>query len=127
VHLYNFDFGSLNFAFPHLKNPKKAFRIGVTDPSFKENAPLVEYKGEVLISYLGEEKRNDTATRKYKIDGAGLQNRGGFIWVNKTRGWIEDMEIRLPDNPDWTSFKFKLLKTEKMTREEWEKFMKAQF
>jgi hypothetical protein len=37
------------------------------------------------------------------------------------------MEIRLPDNPDWTSFKFKLLKTEKMTREEWEKFMKAQF
>jgi hypothetical protein len=37
------------------------------------------------------------------------------------------MEIALPDNPDWTSFKFKLLKVEKMSRDEWEDFMKKQF
>ena len=29
------------------------------------------------------------------------------------------MEIALPDNPDWTSFKFKLLKTEKMNCAAW--------
>lgn len=127
VHLYNFDFGSLNFAFPHLRKPKGDFRIGVTDPTFKENGALVEYKGEVTVSYVADEKRNDHETRKYKIDGAGLQNRGGFVWVNKKTGWIEDMEIALPDNPDWTSFKFKLLKTEKMNRDAWESFMKAQF
>jgi hypothetical protein len=127
VHLYNFDFGSLNFAFPHLLHPEKDFVIGVTDPSFKADAPLVEYKGEVTVSYLGDEKRNDLLTRKYRIDGAGLKGRGGFIWVNKAHGWIEDMEIDLPDNPDWTSFKFKVLKVEKMTREEWEKFISAQF
>ena len=108
-------------------NPKKSFTIGVVDPSFRENAALVEYKGEVTVSYIGEEKRNNQKTRKYKIDGAGLQNRGGFIWVNKKRGWIEDMEINLPDNPEWTNFKFKLLRTEKMSRTDWEKFMLAQF
>lgn len=127
VHLYNFDFGSLNFAFPHLSKQKKDFRIGVADPTFKQDGALVEYKGEVTVSYVGEEKRNNAETRKYKIDGAGLQNRGGFIWVNKKHGWIEDMEIQLPDNPDWTSFKFKLLKVEKMNRDEWEKFIAAQF
>lgn len=127
VHLYNFDFGSLNFAFPHLVNEKKSFTIGVADPTFRENAALVEYKGEVVVSYIGDEKRNDKKTRKYKINGAGLKNRGGFIWVNKRNKWIEDMELDLPDNPEWTSFKFKLLRTEKMNREEWEKFTAAQF
>jgi len=127
VHLYNFDFGSLNFAFPHLRKPKKDFVIGVADPTFKPDGALVEYKGEVTVSYAAEEKRQNVQTRKYKIDGAGLKNRGGFIWVNKQHGWIEDMEIALPDNPDWTSFKFKLLKVEKMSRDEWEDFMKKQF
>lgn len=127
VHLYNFDFGSLNFAFPHLKDSKKTFVIGVSDPTFSDKGPLVEYKGEVTVTYVAEETRNKVKTRKYKIDGVGLKNRDGFIWVNKKTGWIEDMEIDLPDNPDWTSFKFKLLRTEKMTPEQWQQFMKAQF
>ena len=126
-HIYNFDFGSLNFAFAHLKNPKKSFVIGIADPTFKTEGALMEYCGEATAFYVGEEKRNDALTRKYKIDGAGLKNRGGFIWVNKTKNYIEDIEIEFPDNPEWTSFKFKLLKTEKMSRAEWEKFMTAQF
>lgn len=126
IHLYNFDFGSLNFALPHLSDPKGSFRIGVADPTFKESGPLVEYKGEVTVTYLKDERRNRVAVRKYRIDGAGLQNRGGFIWVNRRRGWIEDMEIDLPDNPDWTSFKFKLLRVERMSRAAWEQFIESQ-
>lgn len=126
-HIYNFDFGSLNFAFAHLKNPTKGFVIGIADPTFKTEGALMEYRGEATAFYAGEEKRNDRLTRKYKIDGAGLKNRGGFIWVNKAKNYIEDIEIEFPDNPEWTSFKFKLLKTEKMSRAEWEKFMTAQF
>ena len=126
-HIYNFDFGSLNFAFAHLKNPKQSFSIGIADPTFKTEGALMEYRGEATVFYVGEEKRNDVLTRKYKIDGAGLKNRGGFIWVNKAKNYIEDIEIEFPDNPEWTSFKFKLLKTEIMSRNEWEKFMDAQF
>jgi hypothetical protein len=126
VHLYNFDFGSLNFAFPHLARPERSFTIGVVDPTFEERGPMVEYKGEVTVSYERDERRNDVATRKYRVDGAGLKNRGGFIWVNKKRGWIEDMEIALPDNPAWTSFKLRLLRVEKMSRAEWDSFMAQQ-
>lgn len=126
VHLYNFDFGSLNFAFPHLREPEGGFRVGVADPTFRESGPLAEYKGEVTVTYLKDERRNGVAVRKYRIDGAGLRDRGGFIWVNRRRGWVEDMEIDLPDNPEWTSFKFKLLRVERMDRAGWERFIESQ-
>lgn len=126
-HIYNFDFGSLNFAFAHLKNPKKNFVVGIADPTFKNEGAMTEYRGEAAVEYIGEEKRNDVLTRKYKVDGKGLNDRGGYIWVNKDKNYFEDIEIEFPDNPEWTSFKFKLLKTEKMSRDEWEKFIAAQF
>jgi hypothetical protein len=126
VHLYNFDLGSLNFAFPHVTNPAGSFVIGITDPTFRENAPFVEYKGAATVAYQADETRNKVPTRKYRIDGPGLQNRGGFIWVNKQHGWIEDIEIDLPDNPEWKTFKLKLQRVEKMTRAEWDRFIAAQ-
>lgn len=125
-HVYNFDLASLNFAFRHLVNPKGSFTIGIADPTFKEG-PMFAYRGEVTVSYVSEETRNGVACRKYKIDGPGLANRGGSIWVNQAGGYFEDIEIDLPDNPDWQSFKFKLEKTEQMDRAAWEQFMAAQF
>ena len=110
-HIYNFDLASLNFAFRHLVNPKGSFTIGIADPTFKEDGPLFAYRCESTVSYVFEEARNGVACRKYKIDGPGLANRGGSIWVNKTGGYFEDVEIAFPDNPDWQSFKFKLEKT----------------
>ncbi len=127
VHVYNFDLGSLNFALPHLVDPKQSFTIGIADPTFRDNAPMAEYKGEVAVRFVAEELRNGRLSRKYAINGSGLQNRGGYIWVNKQRNWIEDIEIDLPDNPAWTNFKFKLLKAEQMTRPQWEKFILDQF
>lgn len=126
-HVYNFDFGSLNFAFPHLVNSKKSFAIGIADPTFKDEGAAFAYRGEATVSYVGDERRNNVICRRYSVGGDGLENRGGFIWVNKKGGYIEDMEIALPDNPDWTSFKLRLTKVETMTREEWEAFIKKQF
>ena len=125
-HVYNFDLASLNFAFRHLAEPRTEFTIGIADPTFKE-APLFAYKGEATIEYVSEEQRNGALCRKYKIDGNGLENRGGFIWVNKAREHVEDMEIALPDNPDWQTFKFLLKRIEQMTPAKWEAFIKAQF
>lgn len=126
-HVYNFDLASLNFAFRHLVNPKGSFTVGIADPTFKEDGPLFAYRGEVTVSYVGDETRNDVMCRKYTIDGPGLANRGGTIWVNRAGGHFEDVEITLADNPEWQNFKFKLVKTEKMDRAAWEKFMAAQF
>lgn len=127
VHLYNFDLGSLNFAFPHLKNKTGTVAVGIADPSFRDDGPLVEYKGEVTISYQAEEIRNRVPTRKYRIEGPGLKDRGGAIWVNKKHGWIEDIEIDLPDNPAWKSFKLRLLRVETKSRSDWDRFIVSQF
>lgn len=126
-HVYNFDLGSLNIAFRHLIDPRGSFVIGIADPTFQEQGPLFKYRGEVTVAYAGDELRQAVRCRKYKIDGAGLENRGGHIWVNKSKGYIEDMEISLPDNPDWQSFKFRLTGVQQMSREKWEAFMKEQF
>jgi hypothetical protein len=47
--------------------------------------------------------------------------------VNKKHGWMEDVEIELPDNPEWVSFKLKLLRRENMTKAAWDKFRNEQF
>jgi hypothetical protein len=126
-HVYNFDLGSLNFAFRHLVDPRGSFVIGLADPTFQDQGPLFKYRGEVTVAYAGDESRQGVRCRKYRIDGAGLENRGGHIWVNKKKGYIEDMEIGLPDNPNWQSFKLRLTGTQQMSREQWEAFMKEQF
>ncbi|HWT00938.1 MAG TPA: hypothetical protein VN256_11890 [Pyrinomonadaceae bacterium] len=125
-HVYNFDLASLNFAFRHLVNPKGRFVVGIADPTFQEGGPLFAYRGEAEIIYAGEEVREGAPCRKYKIDGAGLSGRGGHIWVDKRGGFFRDVEIELPDNPNWHSFKFRLTSTERMTREGWERFMLSQ-
>lgn len=122
-HVYNFDLASLNFAFRHLVNPKGRFVVGVADPTFRGTGPLFAYRGEAAVTYAGEEVRGGAACRKYRIDGAGLENRGGHIWVDRRGGFFRDVEIELPDNPDWHSFKFRLTAVEQMTRAAWERFM----
>jgi hypothetical protein len=125
-HVYNFDLASLNFAFRHLVDPKGSFVVGIADPTFQETGPLFAYRGEVEVTYAGEEEREGALCRKYRIDGAGLAGRGGHLWVDKRGGFFRDVEIALPDNPDWHSFKFRLTSIESMTRGEWERFILSQ-
>lgn len=122
AHIYNFDLTSLNFAYRHLKNPTEPFTVGLADPTFAEQGPALRYRGEVTIRYTGEEKRNGQDCRKYSISGAGLDNKSGVLWVNKAGEYFEDLEIELPDNPNWTTFKLALKKTETMTAEQWKQF-----
>lgn len=125
-HVYNFDLASLNFAFRHLVDPRGRFVVGIADPTFQESGPLFTYRGETEVSYAGEEVREGVLCRKYRIDGAGLANRGGHLWVDKRGGFFRDVEIALADNPDWHSFKFRLTSVERMTRAAWERFMLSQ-
>lgn len=124
-HVYNFDLASLGFAFRHLIDPKGRFTIGIADPTFAEG-PAFRYRGEAEVAYVGEETRAGVLCRKYRIDGLGLNHRGGFLWVNQAEGHIEDAEIDLPDNPAWQSFKFKLTGVETMDEAAWESFQKKQ-
>jgi hypothetical protein len=118
VHVYNFDFISLNFVFRHLKDPKQTFKIGIADPDFTGET-LFKYEGEATIEYAGEEDYKGTKCLKYKVGGPGLKNSSGWIWVAKDGGHFVNVEIPVPDNPEWKDFKFELKKVETMTPAQW--------
>jgi hypothetical protein len=124
-HLYNFDLASLNVAFRHLVDPKRPFTIGIADPVFGETLGIA-YKGEATVAYAGDETRGGVAARKYTLTGAPFP-QGVTIWVDAKKGHVVDIESPHADNPDWTSFKLKLEKTEKMSPDAWKAFQKAQF
>lgn len=124
LHVYNFDLSTLNVAFAHLFRPEAEFTIGIADPTFKAS-PIFAYRGDATVRYVGRATRNGKACREYSIDGPGLGGRGGTIWVNAAQDHVEDMEIALPDNPEWTSFKLKLVKVTNETRAGWDAFQRA--
>jgi hypothetical protein len=126
-HVYNFDFASLNLAFRHLRRPEGDFTIGVADPTFQKEGAAFRYRGEAEVSFVGEDRRASVACRKYRVSGKGVEGRGGIIWVAREGEHVVDMEIDLPDHPGWKSFKFRLLGTAQMSREEWEAFMRKQW
>ena len=68
---------------------------------------------------IDEETCEGVRCHKYKIDGPGLENRGGLLWMSKIDPHIIDYEIDLPDEPGYQSGKLRLERTEQMTEEEW--------
>ena len=121
-HSYDFDFASLGFTFRHLVDPKKPFKIGITDIVRTEQGPKLADKGLVEIVYQEDVERNGHACRRYSIDGVGLENKGGILWVRKADGILVDYEIALPDEPGYVSGKLELTGVERMTEEEWKDY-----
>ncbi len=121
-HSYDFDFASLNFSFRHLVDPKGPFSIGITDIVRTDEGPRLADKGPVDVIYKQETTRNGRLCREYSIDGPGLENRGGLIWVDKTNGVIVEYEIDLPDEPGFESGKLKLTGIERMSDLDWEAY-----
>ena len=124
VHLYNFDFISLNYILRHWNIPEGEVSVGVLQPNFDPDPDtMMKYEGTVVIQYLEDGDRNEQPCRKYSIDGEGLKGHRGMMWVNREKGIITDIEIPIPDNPDWVDFKFKFISDEKMNPGQWTNFM----
>lgn len=121
-HVYNFDFTSLNFTFRHLKDPKESFTIEVPDLVYRNNEWHLVNHGSATVRYVGQQQIHGKPCVKYSIDGDGLENRGGFIWIHAEKGHAERMEINLPDNPDWDNFLLDLKEVRELTAEEWKDF-----
>ena len=78
------------------------------------------------MKFIGNEQRNGTPCRKYSLEGQWLNGQAGQLWVSQTEGHIEDMEIPIPDNPDWDDFKFNLVSTQSMDDAQWEQFISTE-
>ncbi|HRI66792.1 MAG TPA: hypothetical protein PK156_21245 [Polyangium sp.] len=126
-HFYQFDLASLNVAFRQLADPTKPFDVGIVNPTFSETGAALEYRGIVTITFEKEERRFELPCRRYRIEGPGVKNQGGTIWVERNEGHIIDIEIKNPNHPDWVSFKLKFVGKETMTPTEWQTFMRSRF
>lgn len=122
--MYNFDFISLNYVLPYWDHPEGKVRIGILQPNSAANPDtLMKYEGTVTIKYEDHEERNGQLCRRYSIGGEGLRGYTGFLWLSNEKGYIEDMEIPIADNPDWVDFKFRFISSMHMAPAQWTEFM----
>lgn len=136
AHIYNFDFSGLNATLPHLKDPRRDFDIGVIDPDFaflktkfKPDAGEVAGgfvdKGKARFRFVRDEEIDDIPCHRFEVGGPAFKNLKGTLWINAKDGLIERFEHRLPDNPDWKSFKLTRIGSRPMSDAEWESFKAA--
>lgn len=122
-HSYDFDFAGLGFTWRALKNKQASFSFLIADAYSRNNKNGFENKGYVQVNYTGMELVNGKNCFKYSVDGPGLQNKGGHIWVNRETSMIELYKIQLPDEDGFVNGQLKLIKTEKFSPLAWEKFL----
>jgi hypothetical protein len=121
---YDFDFAGLGFIWRALKNKKDSFWFHIADVAMINDKPKFVNKGRVTVRFEGGEIINNKQCLKYFIDGAGLENKGGYIWINKENFMIQQYKIALPDEPGFENGMMQLITTYTMTPEEWSSFMK---
>jgi hypothetical protein len=121
-HTYDFDLASLNMGLRYLADPEGVALMGMIDQYRGRLVP----KGFVELAYLDDAERAGHTCRHYSIDGPGLQDRGGELWVRQgTDPVIVDYEIDLPDESSMQSGKMLLVGTEVLDADAWKKHRKS--
>ncbi|MCP3916097.1 MAG: hypothetical protein GY711_11115 [bacterium] len=120
-HSYDFDLTSLNVCLRFLTAPEKGARFGIMDVVRKPDGSVsFAHEGSVELRFVKEEERGGEAVRRYTLDGPGLEDRGGDVWVSCSKDpVIVDFEIDLPDEPGMQSGKMRLLRRAEVTEKEW--------
>nr|WP_286944304.1 hypothetical protein [Allomuricauda sp.] len=124
-HSYDFDFASLGYAYPMIKEKDKPISFNVLDLDLKESPPQLKDFGEVEMRFLEQENKWSRNLLKYTIDGPGLDHRGGHIWFEKSEGYLVAFEIEKPDEPGYKSGKLLLKEVLPMKKQDWPAFKKA--
>lgn len=119
---YDFDFASLGFTWRSLKDKKAPFWFHIADVGLVNNQPRFVNKGKVDVKFIGYDPVNNKNCLKYSADGAGLENKGGHIWINPETYMIEQYKIVLPDEPGYQDGMLQLVKTFKLDPRQWELF-----
>jgi hypothetical protein len=119
---YDFDFAGLSFIWRSLKDKKDSFWFHIADVAMINGNPKFVNKGRVTVRFIGYDMVKDKQCLKYLVDGPGLENKGGHIWINPENFMIEQYRILLPDEPGFENGMMLLRKTFKMDPGQWETF-----
>ena len=124
-HSYDFDFSSLNVALRFLSEPEGETEFAICDFVRGPSGPEFVPRGGVALAYVGVEERAGLDCRLYTIDGPGLEDRDGSLWVSRGDDvFLVGFEIELPDEPGMSSGKLEWLRNETKSAEEWETFVR---
>jgi len=123
-HSYDFDFSSLNVTLPYLLEPEGACTLEIVDPVKEGDTRRLVAKGPVTLRYAADEPRNGLACRRYTLDGPGLEQRGGSLWVARSETpFLVAFELDLPDEPGMESGRLEWRSTEFVSDEDWRVFV----
>lgn len=118
-HSYDFDFASLGFAMRFLVAPTAPFTVQVADILRTAQGPRFGQVGAVTARFETEEQRNGVRARRYSVDGPGLDDRGGHLWIAVEGDHLLDYEIAQPDEPGFESGKLRLVGIERADSAGW--------
>ena len=118
---------TLNLAFAGMKDPKGSFTVGGVGLNFKQGEPPLRFSGPMKVSYVGDEERGGTPTRKYRLEGEGVPNGRGFAWVHRGEKRIEALETAAaPAGKDPEGIKLQLVSAQPLDAAAWEEAKRAQ-
>lgn len=83
---------TLNLAFAAAGDPKAGFTVGMLALNQEPGEPPVRFAGPMKVAYAGDEDRGGVPTRKYRLEGDGVEGGAGFAWVHRHERRIQALE-----------------------------------
>ncbi len=119
THIYPFGLLTLSHAMRHLAERGKEFQVGLLGEDPKGPAWLSAL-GTVTVSFVEEVDRDGIACNKYKLEGPAFGSEVGFLWIEKDKGYLQDVEVAVPPGLGWPDLKMTYKSSEKVSESSWE-------
>ncbi len=119
------SFPALAPVFRQRADSKESFEVSLATPIFAPGQAPVRFDGPFTISFVGEEDRSGTRSRKYRI--ARGQDEAGFVWIGP-EGDLRELELTRPNESgegEARKFALRLEGVEASDRAGWEKLRTA--
>jgi hypothetical protein len=117
---YNFDWCDFTFMYRHLINKESRFEIGVLVPN---SSIKFIYAGKATIEYIDTRSFKDRNCRFYKVYGEAFGDKEGALYMDAESNFLVEINMPLKNNGNYNSFKYTLVDSIKMTKEEWNSFI----
>jgi hypothetical protein len=124
-HSYDFDFASLNLSLADLLQPEAPFTFQRADIVYSESWPPFADMGPVNVRFVRREQRSGLDVRVYQLDGPGLQDQPGRMWVSVTGSYVVEYEFPIPDEPGYTDVRLQLDRIRRATAAEWDELKRT--
>lgn len=121
-HVAAFDLVTLALALRHLADPKGSAEVALVKASGAVTAAAPSWlvpAGRVTVAYAEDVNRDGVDCAKYAVTGPALGTEEGALWYHKEKGYLQDMEMPIAGDPDWTDLRLTYRASEKASEKDW--------